>query len=107
MEVKNIKEVKGFKNMHSIKKAGKILDKDYAQIIEMILEPGDYVKEHKTPVDVSFFIVKGSVDMKIGNEEKKVNCGDMIVSPKNITHSFKNNYSEVSEVLVIKHVKSN
>ncbi|TYB30714.1 MAG: cupin domain-containing protein [Candidatus Mcinerneyibacterium aminivorans] len=106
MKIRNSKNLEGFKNNHNIEKAVKLLDKNYCQIVQMNLNPQDTVIEHKTPVDVSFFIVEGKVMMKIGDEEKKVKEGDLIESPKNIVHSFKNEFDEKAKVLVIKHMKS-
>jgi len=106
MRIKNSKNIDGFENMHEIEKASKLLNKEYAQIIQMNLNPNDKVLDHKTPVDVSFYIIKGTVLMKIGEEEKQVEEGDLIESPKNIVHSFENNSNKNAKVLVIKHMKS-
>lgn len=106
MKIRNSKDLEGFKNKHDIEKAAKLLEKDYCQIVQMNLKPNDTVIEHKTPVDVSFYVAEGSVIMKIGDEEKTVVKGDLIESPKNIVHSFKNEFDEKAKVLVIKHMKS-
>lgn len=106
MKITNYKEQDGFNNMHSIKMAAKLQDSEHVQIIHMELNPGDVVKNHKTPVEVSFFVIVGSVDMKIGEEKQKITAGSLVESPKNIVHGFVNNYENPARVLVIKHLKT-
>lgn len=104
MQINNYENAKEVKNMHDIQKAVKLRADDTAKIIEMYLKPGDVVKEHTTPVDVSFFIHEGEVEMEIGEEKEKVKKGDLVVSPKNIPHGFVNTGDDDARVLVIKHV---
>jgi len=104
MQINNSKNAKEVKNPHEIQKATKLRDDDTAKIIEMYLKPGDVVKEHTTPVDVTFFIHEGEVDMEIGDEKEKVKKGDLILSPKNIPHGFVNTGDTDARVLVIKHI---
>jgi len=102
MKIKNYKQQKTFKNPHKYE-AVMLYDKPDAQIIHMKLDPGDKVKKHKTPVNVSFFIIEGNVLMKIGNQSKIVDGGSLIESPANIPHEFENNNKNIARVLVIKH----
>lgn len=104
MQINNYENAKTIKNPHKIQKAVKLRDDDTAKIIEMYLKPGDIVKEHTTPVDVTFFVHAGEVEMEIGNEKEKVEKGDLILSPKNIPHGFINTGDTDALVLVIKHI---
>ena len=104
MQINNDKNAKEIKNLHEIQKAIKLRDDDTAKIIEMYLRPGDVVKEHTTPVDVTFFVHEGEVEMEIGEEKEKAKKGDLVISPKNIPHAFVNNGDGDARVLVIKHI---
>jgi quercetin dioxygenase-like cupin family protein len=104
MQINNYQNAKEIKNPHEIQKAVKLRDDDTAKIIEMSLKPGDVVKEHTTPVDVTFFVHEGEVEMEIGSEKEKVAKGDLILSPKNIPHGFVNTGDVDARVLVIKHI---
>ncbi len=104
MQINHYQYAKEVKNIHEIQKAVKLRDDDTAKIIEMYLKPGDGVKEHTTPVDVSFFVHEGEVEMEIGEEKEKVKKGDLILSPKNIPHGFVNTGDGDARVIVIKHV---
>jgi len=90
--------------MHEIQKAVQLRDDETAKIIEMYLKPGDIVKEHTTPVDVTFFIHEGQVEMEIGAEKELVKKGDLVISPKNIPHGFVNTGNSDARVIVIKHI---
>ena len=105
MKVINYENKKGFKNKHSIKKAVKLKDNKNIKIIHMTLDPGDYVIDHVTPFDVSFYVARGKVEMKIGDENKIVEPGSLVESPADIVHGFKNNFDNEAQVLVIKHIK--
>jgi len=106
MKVRNIKTEENFDNMHDIEKAAQLRSDETAKIIMMKLQPGDVVKEHTTPYNVSFFVHKGEIVMKIGDESQKVKEGDLIQSPSNIVHSFTNEASQNAQVMVVKHINS-
>lgn len=104
MQINNYQNGEEVKNIHNIQKAVKLRDDDTAKIIEMYLKPGDVVKEHTTPMDVSFFVHEGEVEMEIGDEKEKAIKGDLVLSPKNIPHGFVNNSDNDARVIVIKHI---
>lgn len=104
MQINNFDNSEEVKNMHEIQKAVRLRGDDTAKIIEMYLKPGDIVKEHTTPVDVTFFIHEGLVEMEIGDEKETVKKGDLVLSPRNIPHGFVNTGDRDARVIVIKHV---
>ncbi|MBN2694749.1 cupin domain-containing protein [bacterium] len=55
------------------------------------LNPNDTVPLHKVPVDVFFYIVKGSGEITIGDESKVVSAGEIIICPINTNMSLKAN----------------
>lgn len=105
MKVKTYKEMEGFENKHSIEKAVKLHDSEHTKIIHMTLKSGDLVHDHVIPVDVSFFVVEGEVEMKIGSEIENIWHGSLFESPANITHGFSNKSDSLARVLVIKHME--
>jgi len=70
----------------------------------MQLKPGDVIDMHKTPMEVTFYLSHGELDMTIGDETVKIAPGTLVESPKNIPHGFKNNYDTDANILVIKHL---
>ena len=68
----------------------------------MILQPGESLKLHKTPVDVFFYVLGGKGIVLIGDEEKEVEQDCVIHSPANIVHSWKNESNELLRILVAK-----
>lgn len=106
MNVKNYKEEEGFDNPHSIEKAVSLQDSEHVKIVHMTLNAGDVVKDHVTQMEVSFFVIEGEVEMKIGEEKQRVTEGSLVESPANVTHGFSNKCNDVARVLVIKHKKT-
>lgn len=79
-----------------------LYDDDSAQIVHILLEPGETLKPHITPVDVAFYVLEGSVDVRIGNETKTVHKDNLVESPKDIIHCLSNSSKSATRVLVIK-----
>jgi mannose-6-phosphate isomerase-like protein (cupin superfamily) len=101
MKTISYKEVETSKNPHGIE-AKKIHETENAQVVHILLNPGESLKKHITPVDVFFYILEGEGIVEIGDEKQKV-CKDMLVnSPKNIPHCLYNEGSEIFRVLVVK-----
>lgn len=73
-----------------------------AQVVHIMLKPGESLNPHKTPVDVFFYVLEGSPDIFIGDEKQTVPQDNLVESPKNITHYFANNTENNVRVLVVK-----
>lgn len=83
-------------------KGGLVLELPDVAIMNLILQPGEKVPLHKTPVDVLFHIIEGQGSVGIGEEVQKVNSGEIVVSPAKIPHSLAADRGEVFSVLVYK-----
>lgn len=79
-----------------------VIDMPEIGIINLVLEPGEQVPSHKTPVDVLFQVVKGKGEVTIGEESQVVESGDIIVSPAQIPHALEANQGGGFSVFVMK-----
>lgn len=68
----------------------------------LVVEPGQTVETHVTPVDVFFYVVEGRGTVEIGEESGEVKAGDIIVSPARIPHGLKAAPDSKFSVLVVK-----
>lgn len=101
MEITYVSDQKPVDNMHNVD-ARKIYDKSSAQVVVIILKPGESLKPHKTPVDVFFYVLEGKGVVLIGDEEKDVEIDCVIHSPANIVHSWKNESNDLLRIMVVK-----
>ncbi|MFO7791999.1 MAG: cupin domain-containing protein [Candidatus Saliniplasma sp.] len=67
-----------------------------------MVKPGQGLKTHTTPVDVFFYILKGTAEITVGDEVKQVEEGNIILSPKDIPHNVRNTSNSVTKVMVVK-----
>jgi quercetin dioxygenase-like cupin family protein len=79
-----------------------IVDMPEVGIINLILEPGEKVPSHKTPVDVLFQIIEGKGTLTVGEESQVVESGDIIVSPAQIPHALEASEGCLFSVYVMK-----
>ena len=80
----------------------RLYDHDNAQAMHISLKSGESLKPHITPVDVFFFILEGSVDVRVGDETITVEKDHLVESPKDIVHCLSNSSSDLSRILVVK-----
>ena len=74
-----------------------VVDMPEIGIINLVMEPGEKVPPHKTPVNVLFQVVEGKGSITIGDETEIVE-----VSPLQISHALEANQNCVFSVYVIK-----
>ncbi len=79
-----------------------VLELPDVAIMNLILEPGEKVPPHKTPVDVLFQVIEGKGTVEIGEERQEAESGDIVISPAKIPHALEANLGEVFSVLVYK-----
>src|SRR5665647_927893 len=79
-----------------------IIDIPEVGIINLVLDPGEKVPSHKTPVDVLFQVIEGKGTVTIGEESQVVESGDIIVSPAQIPHALEANQGCLFSVYVMK-----
>lgn len=70
--------------------------------MHITLKPGQSLKPHITPVDVFFYILEGSVDVRVGDETVTVSSDKLVESPKNIIHNLGNSSDADARILVVK-----
>lgn len=75
---------------------------DNAQVMHITLQPGESLKPHITPVDVFFFILEGTADVRVGDETIAVDQGSLVESPKDIVHCLSNSSGSLIRILVVK-----
>ncbi len=73
-----------------------------AQIMHILLNPGESLKPHKTPVNVCFYILEGNTTVHIGDEKQTFEKDTLIESPAHIVHYLSNEGSVITRILVIK-----
>lgn len=101
MKIIRMKEIEGSKNKRGVI-AKQILKHDNAQVMNLVLEPGNVVPPHAVPVDVFFYIVEGKGTLKIGDKEAVVEATDIITVPPNIKMSLMADQGENFIVLNVK-----
>jgi len=101
MKTKIYKEIETSKNPHGVE-AKKIHESANVQVVHILLNPGESLKKHTTPVDVFFYVLEGEGFVEIGDEKQKVWRDMLIDSPKNIPHRLYNEGNEIFRVLVVK-----
>lgn len=73
-----------------------------AQVMHILLQAGESLKPHVTPVDVTFYILEGQVSVRIGEEWQSFEKDTLIESPANVVHSLSNKSDAVARILVTK-----
>ncbi len=101
MRITKLNDVLLKENPHKVD-ARMLYDTDTAQAVHILLNPGESLKPHITPVDVFFFIIEGTPDIMVGDEKKKVEANTLVESPKDIVHCIYNNSDYIVRVLVVK-----
>ena len=101
MKTRNYKTEPVKDNPHGVD-VRKMYDDPSAQIMHMLLKPGESLKPHKTPVDVVFYVLEGEPTIHIGDESIQVAKDTLIESPANILHYISNESQEPARILVIK-----
>jgi mannose-6-phosphate isomerase-like protein (cupin superfamily) len=79
-----------------------LLDTEHAQIVHILLKPGESLKKHVTPVDAAFYVLEGTPTIEIGDEKEVHGKDTLIESPARIIHTIRNESQAIARVLVIK-----
>ena len=97
----NAKAAPAMPNPHGVK-ASKLYDNEHALVVHLVLEPGQSLRRHVTPVDVFFYVLEGTGVVEIGEERKEVGPDTLIDSPARIPHCWHNEGQDVLRILVAK-----
>ncbi|MBD3255357.1 MAG: cupin domain-containing protein [Candidatus Lokiarchaeota archaeon] len=101
MKIIDKSEVEVAKTPHKVD-VRKLFSFEHATIVHIELKPGEALKKHITPVDVTFYVLEGEGSVEIGEERKDVIKGQLIFSPAKIPHKLLNNSDKDFSFLVIK-----
>lgn len=94
-------EAKARENPHGID-ARNLYDGEHAIVTHILLNPGEQLKRHITPVDAIFYVLEGKGIVEIGDEQVEVTKDTLIDSPAKIPHCWYNKSNSLLRVLVIK-----
>ena len=101
MKIINVKEISVIETPHKVD-VRKLYDYDNAQAMHITLQAGEALKPHITPVDVFFYILEGTVDVRVGDETIAIEKDNLVESPKGIIHSLSNSSQLKARILVVK-----
>jgi len=101
MKITNVEKTQIVDTPHKVD-VRKLYDNDSAQAMHITLKQGETLKPHITPVDVFFYILEGTVSVRVGDETITVEKDNLVESPKNIPHCLSNNSQAVARILVVK-----
>jgi quercetin dioxygenase-like cupin family protein len=101
MKTVKAREAEATPNPHGVHTC-KIYDCDSAQVVYMVLQPGEKLKRHITPTDVFFYVLEGKVMVEVGDERYEAGQDELVESPARIPHLLGNESEGISRVLVVK-----
>jgi mannose-6-phosphate isomerase-like protein (cupin superfamily) len=101
MVFKTVKDAPLEENPHGVE-VRKLYDQNTAQAMHITLKPGQSLKPHITPVDVFFYVLEGTPDIRIGNETVGFEKDSLVESPKEIVHCISNPTDTIARILVVK-----
>lgn len=101
MNIIRMNEIEGKKNMRGVV-AKQLISHDNTRVMNLNLQPGDEVPQHKVPVDVFFYVVSGKGTIQIGEEKAVVNATDIIVCEPNTNMALWADQGETFNVLNVK-----
>ena len=101
MKIRKVSNTEPNQNPHQVD-TRKLYDENLAQVVHIMLKPGEKLKKHITPVDVLFYVLEGKGIIEIGEEKMKVTKDSLIESPAKIPHCWYNESESNLRVLVVK-----
>ncbi|MFP4498390.1 MAG: cupin domain-containing protein [Vulcanimicrobiota bacterium] len=101
MKIIDVKNAELNPNPHNVK-TSLIYNTHHAMVVHLILEPGEHLKKHITPVDVFFYVLEGNPEIEIEKERKVVKPDHLVESPAGIPHCIYNPGNKRARVMVVK-----
>ncbi|MBW7848778.1 MAG: cupin domain-containing protein [Bacteroidales bacterium] len=101
MIVTNWKDIQVKETPHKVD-VRPLYDKPDAQAVHILLQPGEQLKPHITPVDVFFFVIEGTPTIQVGDQMTEVPENALVESPKDIIHCLYNKSERQARILVVK-----
>lgn len=87
--------------------ARNLYNTEHAVVTVITLKPGQSLKKHITPVDVAFYVLKGTGIVEIGEEKTSVSADTLVESPQGIMHCWYNESDSDLVFMVIKAPRPN
>ena len=100
MITKKLSEAGIMDNAHGVD-ARNLYNKDEAMVTVITLNPGQSLKRHITPVNVAFYVLKGTGILEVGDEKIEVTRNTLVESPKDIVHCWFNESSNPLRFMII------
>ena len=75
---------------------------EHVMVTMIVLQPGESLRRHATPVDVFFYVLEGTGVVEIGDERQTVVADMLVDSPSRIPHRLLNESEAVFRFLVVK-----
>lgn len=75
---------------------------EHVSVALLVLQPGQALKLHVTPVDAWFYILEGQATVEIGGERQVVGPHHLVDSPARIPHRVLNEGEAALRFLVVK-----
>lgn len=88
-------------NPHKVE-VKQLYNEESAQVMHITLQPGETLQPHKTPVDVTFYVLEGNPTVHVGAESKVFERDTLIESPADIVHYISNEGENQARILVTK-----
>jgi len=82
--------------------ARNLYNTENAMVTVITLKPGQQLKKHITPVDVAFYVLKGTGIVQVGDEKLEVSENTLVESPKDIVHCWYNESDDDLRFMVVK-----
>ncbi len=89
------------KNPHKVD-VRQLYNNESAQVMHITLQPGETLRPHKTPVDVTFYVLEGTPTVHVGDESVVFEKDTLIESPADIVHYLSNEGDGQARLLVTK-----
>ncbi|HEY5123463.1 MAG TPA: cupin domain-containing protein [Ignavibacteria bacterium] len=101
MNIRKVIDTEPNQNPHQVD-TRKLYDENLAQVVHIMLKPGEKLKRHITPVDVLFYVLEGTGIIEIGEEKMEATKDSLIESPAKIPHCWFNESESILRILVVK-----
>lgn len=98
---RNLSDVPVMDTAHNVD-ARNLYNTEDAMVTVITLKPGQELKKHITPVDVAFYVIKGTGVVQVGDERVTVGENTLVESPKKILHCWYNQGDSDLVFMVIK-----
>ncbi len=101
IKIKKLSDTPIMETAHNVD-ARNLYNTEDAMITVITLRPGQELKKHITPVNVTFYVLKGTGIVQIGDEKVTVSENTLVESPKDIMHCLYNESDEEFRFMVVK-----